>query len=531
MTMLNRYWHRALVGAIVIVLSSVVFYGQNIGNVAYAAEKDKVEAAEEHLTGIQAISKTFRMVSKKVKPAVVRIETTIEIKQKVKRPKRPKGGDENDPMEERFREFFDRYGWDQIPDPAPRRGTGSGVVIDAQKGYIITNNHVVSGVEKENGRIDVYMPDKRKFRGKLIGTDPKTDLALIQINAKNLNALKLGDSDSAEVGDWVLAIGAPFGLEQTVTQGIISAKGRSNVGIVGYEDFIQTDAAINPGNSGGPLVNMRGEMIGLNTAIATNGIMAGYMGIGFAIPTKMIKEILPYLREGKEVIRGYLGVEIRALDTYQPGMGRTFGLEKDEGVLVIDVYSGTPASKAGLKADDIIMKYDGKKLASSVELQESVARTKPGTEVDLLVWRDQKEITIPVTIEKQPQDFFVKRAQRSKWFKDEESQEGPTIIETLGMTVEPLAESSAKKYYRWDIEDEDLKDLLVVTEVEPLGEARQLGIRPGNLIISVQGKRITSSGALVRALSAEAINKGVRIRILTKEAGPATLYYRNESSQ
>jgi len=479
-----------------------------------AMAKDNGEQDAAALTRVEDLSRAFRSVAEKVRPSVVQIRT--KIKHDVKKDEK----EYLNKLPKEFREFFEKHG-DQyrLPNmpPPTQQSSGSGVIIDADEGFILTNNHVVGGDEGGELRIDVVLSDGRSMKGKVVGRDPNTDLALVQINAENLNILPLGDSDKMQVGDWVLAIGAPFGLEQSVTQGIISAKGRSSVGIVPYEEFLQTDAAINPGNSGGPLVNMRGEVIGINTAIVTGGMAAGYMGVGFAIPTGMIKEVLPALKKGEEIVRGYLGVGIKDMADFPPGFEKTFGLKERRGVYIVDVYTHreTPASKAGLRGEDIVLEFDGTKLESANQLQHLVARTKPGTEVNLLVWRDSKEITIPVTIGKQPKDFFTWGG-RSGWRGmpnggDKEDAD-KAEIEELGVTVEKLTPALAKKH-GWE-DKEDAKDLLVITEVDPLGEAGSWGIRAGDLIESVQGKRITSVKQL-RDTLADAKGTGARIRFKT----------------
>jgi len=293
------------------------------------------------LPSVEAFSKVFRDVAKKAQPAVVQViaRAIPEVEEE----------DEEDldlkDLPDALREFFEKHRGDRegpgapprfgVPHPRPRAGIGSGVIIDAAKGYIITNNHVVEMADTENSRIDVRLYDGRIVRAKLMGRDPKTDLAMLKIPTEQLDLkdLPLGLSEKMEVGDWVLAIGAPFNLPQTVTQGIISAKGRNPGIVLGYEDLIQTDAAINPGNSGGPLVNLKGEIIGINTAIATSGIVAGYMGIGFAVPSETVRDLLPAFEAGKEIVRGYLGVSIKSLKDFEPGIGRTYGLEKDEGIM------------------------------------------------------------------------------------------------------------------------------------------------------------------------------------------------------
>jgi serine protease Do len=324
-----------------------------------------------------------------------------------------------------------------------------------------------------------------------------------------------------DVGDWVLAIGAPFGLAETVTQGIISAKGRSNVQIVeGIEDFIQTDAAINPGNSGGPLVNMHGELIGVNTAIATSGMTRGNMGIGFAIPTEMIKQLLPYLKEGREIVRGYLGVSIKGLEL-EPGLARTYGLKEDRGVLIEDVQPDTPASKAGLKPDDVILSIGETKIESFKQLQELVVATKPGKTLNLVVWRDAKQITIPVTIEAQPEDFYSAR-NRSRGGRGQDRSEGGEQVEidTVGMTVAKVTSELAKKY-GWD--PDEVSGQVIVTEVEPLGEAGASRINAGDIVVSVQGKSVKSPFALEKALNAEALAQGVRLRVKGEYASRSVL--------
>jgi len=524
MTTSSARWRGFWLVVVGLALIGAMFHEEIIGRVTYAVEKAKLEAGQEELAKVQAISEAFRLIAKQVKPGVVQISSTIVAGESSSKRRRLEPED----LPEPWRDFFgDRLPFD-LPTPHERQGSGSGVIIDAANGYILTNNHVVGDAKGEQSRLDVKLADGRPLEAKVVGRDPKTDLALIQIKADRLHELPLGDSQSMEVGDWVLAIGAPFGLEQTVTQGIISAKGR-NVGIVGIENFLQTDAAINPGNSGGPLVNMRGEVIGINTAIATSGLAQGYMGVGFAVPTEMVKEVLPYLKEGKPVVRGYLGVSIRGLDTFAPGIGKTFGLPDDSGVLIEDFYptsdgQETPAAKGGLKPDDIILKYDGKKVATAPELIGLVAHTKPGTTVDLVIWRDKKEITIPVKIEEQPDDFYAHKARGHGRYRGEGDESGnEATIEALGMTVRPLTPALAKKY-GWDPDEN--KGMLVVTELEALGEARASGIGPGDLIAGVQGKRVATVRELKEVLSDRALAQGVRIKIRNAQYGPRTVYIR-----
>jgi serine protease Do len=507
------------------VAGAALFYGPATEKWAVAQNREsQAEPSPQQLADTKAIldsiSQATRQVARQVTPAVVQIISRSLPESSSpgssSRRETPDLRDIPEPLREFFREFGERGQGLETPPPQPRTGSGSGVIIDARNGYIITNNHVVgSGGEDERGRVDVRLADGRHTRGKVVGTDAVTDLALVQIEMSNLQAVPLGDSENMEVGDWVLAIGAPFGLVQSVTQGIISATGRSGVLATGYEDFLQTDAAINPGNSGGPLVNMRGEVIGINTAIATSGLVAGYQGVGFAIPTRVVKEILPDLKAGRKVVRGYLGVAIQGLEA-QPGLARTFGLEQDAGVLIEDVQPRTPASKAGLRRQDVILAYGDTPVKSANHLQSLVARTEPDTKVDMKVWRGGKEITVPVTIEKMPEDFYS-RAGRGRGPRSpgggEQEEGAEATVESLGITAQEMTPALAKRY-GWS--EEDVEKQVVITSVEPLGEAAAVGISAGDIIVSIQDKQIDSVRALRQALTDEALEKGVRLQTRTR---------------
>jgi len=325
-------------------------------------------------------SNAFAEVAEMVQPSVVSIITSKTIH----------GGVQgmnplfSDPF---FRRFFgDRFGEEHgrgMPEQR-EQGLGSGVIVD-EAGYILTNNHVVDKADD----IKVVLSDKREFDAKLIGTDPKTDLAVVKIDGKNLNSLELGDSDSLKVGELVFAIGSPFRLNLTVTMGIVSAKGRANVGIADYEDFIQTDAAINPGNSGGAMVNSRGQLVGINTAIfSTTG---GYQGIGFAIPSNMARQVMEQLLSSGKVVRGWLGVSIQQLT---PELARQFGLKDDRGALVSGVIEGSAAEKAGLGRGDVIVEFNGHEVDDPTSLRNMVAGTAPGTEVEMRVIREGRDKTV-----------------------------------------------------------------------------------------------------------------------------------------
>jgi|Deesub1362A_J573_1020465.scaffolds.fasta_scaffold00268_25 serine protease Do len=342
-----------------------------------------VEVSENAVEVLSKVDEAMVKVVAAVRPAVVNISTTRKI-----RIRGLQGPFLDDPF---FRRFFgdDFYRWFDQPRERMTTSLGSGVIVD-EKGYILTNNHVI----KDADEINVTLYDEREFKGEVIGTDPKTDLAVIKIDADNLPTIPWGDSDKLQVGETVLAIGSPYGLSQTVTSGIVSAKGRANVRIADYEDFIQTDAAINPGNSGGPLINIKGELVGINTAIfSTTG---GYQGIGFAIPSNMAKTVLESLIKEGRVIRGWLGVTIQPVTKE---LAEQFKLKDEKGVLISDVLENSPAEKAGLKRGDIVIEYEGKEVEDPINLRNMVAGTPPGKKVKIKVIREGKEKTITVTIE------------------------------------------------------------------------------------------------------------------------------------
>jgi len=322
-----------------------------------------------------------------VNPAIVNVSSTRTIKMQ-------RG------IEPFFKDpFFRRFFGDEWPFRMPKErktvSLGSGVIVDS-KGYILTNNHVIQGAEE----IKVTLSDKREFKGKVIGTDAMTDIAVIKIEADRLQTITWGDSDKLRVGETVLAIGSPYGLTSTVTMGIVSAVGRANVGIADYEDFIQTDAAINPGNSGGALVNVRGELVGINTAIfSTTG---GYQGIGFAIPSNMAKAVMNSLIKTGKVIRGWLGVTIQNIT---PELAKQFNLKEEKGALVADVIEGSPAEKAGIHRGDVIMEYEGKKIDEPYQLRNMVANTSPGISVELKIIRENRIQTKKVIIGELPAEM------------------------------------------------------------------------------------------------------------------------------
>ncbi|MCI0469782.1 MAG: Do family serine endopeptidase, partial [Nitrospirae bacterium] len=318
------------------------------------AENGKI--SKESIDTLTKTGRAMAEVTSAVKPAVVNISATRTIK--VQGMPSPFF---NDPLFKRF--FGDEFDFQDKPREHKQAGLASGVIVD-KNGYILTNNHVIRDADE----IKVKLSDKREFKGKVIGTDPKTDLAVIKIDASGLPVITWGDSDKLMVGETVIAVGNPYGLNQTVTSGIVSATGRANVGIADYEDFIQTDAAINPGNSGGALVNVKGELIGISTAIfSTSG---GYQGISFAIPSNMARSVLESLIKNGKVIRGWLGVTVQPLT---PELSKQFEIKEEKGVLVGDVVEDGPAEKAGLRRGDVIVEFDGKEVNEPSVLRNMVA--------------------------------------------------------------------------------------------------------------------------------------------------------------
>lgn len=371
------------------------------------------------------------------------------------------------------------------------QGSGSGVVVTAD-GYILTNNHVVDGAET----IKVKLADGTERDAKIIGTDPRTDLAVIKIDATGLSPAKLGDSDQVEVGEWVLAVGNPFELQNTVTAGIISARGRANVGLADYEDFIQTDAAINPGNSGGPLVNLNGEVIGINTAIATNS--GGNMGIGFAIPINMAKVIMDQLIKTGKVTRGWLGVYIQPVT---PELQKQFGLKSERGALVADVTAGGPAEKAGLVRGDVIIEFRGKEIKDVNQLRMTVAETPVGTEAPVVFIRDGKEKKTTVKVGELPSETALAGRQG----------EGAFSAET-GFDVAPLTPD-----IRRELGLKDNQGGVVVTAVKQASDAYQKGLRKGDVIIEVNRKPVSDLASFNAAMSG--LGKGDQVLLLVITEG------------
>ncbi|HZR46876.1 MAG TPA: DegQ family serine endoprotease [Candidatus Manganitrophaceae bacterium] len=438
---------------------------------------------------IAETEQTFVSVSKAVTPAVVNISTTRVIKGE----EGGQGFPFDDPF---FRRFFGEEPQPRRPSPRERKAQslGSGVIVDPN-GLIITNNHVVEKADE----IKVLLSDKREFKGKLVGTDPKSDLAVVRIDAKNLPTVPWGDSAKMQVGEYVLAIGNPFGLNQTVTMGIVSAIGRANVGITDYEDFIQTDAAINPGNSGGAMVNTHGQLVGINTAIFTQS--GGYMGIGFAVPSNMAKSVMESLVKSGKVVRGWLGVSIQEIT---PPLAKEFGLKEAKGALVGDVLSGSPAEKAGFKRGDVIVDFMGHPIESSTQLRNLVAGTPVGAKGKVKVIRENKEKELDVTIEEQPKDIAKAGPQ--------EPEEAAPSSRLNGVEVRNLTPEMAKQL---DL-GRSAKGV-VITRVEPGSAAEEAGLQRGDLIMEVNRKPVNNTEEYEKALSK--IDKNEAILLLVGRQG------------
>ncbi len=418
----------------------------------------------------------FSKLAQAASPAVVAIETEVAQRQPV------------DPFM-----FF----WGIEPMERTLKGAGSGFIIDAS-GYLLTNNHVVEGAEK----IEVHLLDGRTFSAKLVGTDPATDVALLKLDAggESLPIVPLGDSDSLQIGDFVAAIGNPLGLAHTLTTGIVSAKGRRDVHPdqrIKYADFIQTDASINPGNSGGPLFNLRGEVVGINTAISAQG-----QGIGFAIPVNQVKAVLEQLADSGRVERSWIGVQIQAVT---PELAQSFGLPSRKGALVAGVVPGGPAADAKLKKGDVILSFDGKEIRESADLPLAASTAGIGKTVDIVVFRDGKEKTLEITLGKMPSaddDSPLSMTAR----KGEDKVEAVTV-DALKITLLPLTDSLRKK--------QGIEKGVLVADVDRGSPAR--GLRRGDVIVECNGHSVESPKDVEKALKSTS-NGIVRLLIQRGEA-------------
>ncbi|MHC4885173.1 MAG: Do family serine endopeptidase [Planctomycetota bacterium] len=460
-------------------------------------------AGPDDLKVAKALSTTFADIAEKAGPAVVHVKAVHTVEQEAKALGIPKG------QEEFFRRFFGPNMPQSPRTPqTPRRkykipSQGSGFIFDA-KGLVLTNNHVIEKAKE----ITVTLPDKRTFDAKVVGRDPKSDLAVLRIKKPEgtLPMIPLGDSDKLRVGEIVMAIGAPFGLAKTVTTGIVSAKGRV-VGLAHYEDFIQTDAAINPGNSGGPLINLDGQVIGINTAISSRGPVAQSAGVGFAIPTSMAKRIVSQLIQHGEVVRGWIGVGIDDMDQE---MAEHFpGYSGKGGVLVTQVGPTMPADKAGIKAGDIITHFGDTVIEDTQHLRHMVANAPVNQESPIRVLRKGKPLTLKITPAKQPRKLSLQ--QQGEGLDQPEEMEIETSQEMsreFGFDVEELSPEMAKKYGYRNVTG------VIITATDPNGPAAEKGLRPGMVVVEIGQETVKDIGSFMDLMRRHRGQKKILFRIL-----------------
>jgi serine protease Do len=462
---MNRTYQRFLSAfAVTTLAGTLVAGGIAASSTSPIRETPKVELQRIDPQPVQS----FAPLVKRVAPSVVQVATLVKAKNT-----RMEGTESENPM---FRWFYgenpDRQGRRQFRTPA-QRGAGSAVIVSPD-GYLLTNNHVVDGADD----LKVRLQDGREFEAKVVGTDPQTDVAVIKVDSKDLPAIELADSDATEVGDVVLAVGNPFNLGQTVTSGIISAKGRATMGL-DYEDFLQTDAAINPGNSGGALVDSRGRLIGINTAIISGS--GGNQGIGFAIPVNLARSVMDGLIKNGHVTRSYIGVMIQDVT---PALATQFKMKDSKGALVGEVKSGGPAAKAGLESGDIIVEFAGKPVEDSRHLKFSVASAKPGSTVPVMIVRDGHTKTLKLKLQEMDSKLNLSSA------GSEAAKEEGTLN---GVTVDDLNAQTRRQFnIPADVEG------ALVTEVDPSSPAFESNLRPGDVIMAINRKSVAGAEDAVK---------------------------------
>ena len=414
---------------------------------------------------------SFAPVVKKVLPSVVTITSARVVKTGFS------GGDDGIPP--MFRQFFGDQGNGggqfRMPRQQKEQGLGSGVIV-SPNGYILTNNHVVDHATT----VTVIMPDKHEYNARVVGADPKTDLAVLKVDAGSLEPITIGDSDKVQVGDYVLAVGNPFGVGKTVTMGIVSATGRANLGIEDYEDFIQTDASINPGNSGGALVNDRGELIGINTAILANG-SEGNQGIGFAVPVSVARDVMDQIVKNGKVTRAYLGVMAQEVT---PTIAKAFHEPEVRGALIGDVTPDSPAQRAGLEKGDIILDINSKPVNNSAELRIHVSLMAPGTKVNVKVFRDGAEKTLPLTLAELPTEAAKNEQPENS---SEDAQQGIAVENVTAQTARQLRLPATATG-------------VLVTNVDPAGKAADSGLKRGDVIQEVNHKPVRNTSDFESAM-------------------------------
>ena len=441
--------------------------------------------ARLQLGKVDDLSQAFQLTSKAVYPSVVSVSSIRKVASRRLPNELPES------LRRFFGDDFDSFNRQQPDRGYEQQGTGSGVIVSAD-GYILTNNHVVEGANE----LTVVLHDRRELKAEVVGRDKDSDIAVLKVNASGLVPAPFGDSDQVAVGQWVLAIGTPMNLRQSVTAGIISATGRA-VGITegGFEDFLQTDAAINPGNSGGPLVNLQGEVIGINTAIASR--TGGFMGIGFAIPSNMARGVMEQILKQGKVVRGRIGAVVSDISE---DIADKFGYASHDGAFVQDVLPDGPAAKAGLEAGDIVTRFQGHEIKTSNQFRNAVAATSPGTRSELQIIRDSKPKTISVEIAE------LENGQQIAAGRSSGSGEADVVTE-LGLTVQALTPEIARQL--------NLKEArgLVITQVEPGSLAQRTGLEAGDVITSINRQRVDNLNDYRAALKASSLEKGVMLQI------------------
>lgn len=486
---MSSYMNRAIYFiAGISLLAGFLGWGSNVLTSSYASS---VPIQVEAPVTVTAPAPGFTEVAKQVTPAVVNITTVMA-------EKASDGLSQPDELRDRMEEFFGKPLDPRGRGPhnprefrGPRKGQGSGVIISPD-GYVLTNNHVISNARE----VHVTLPDKREFKGKIVGTDPKTDLAVVKIDASALPAVAWGDASILQVGEYVLAVGNPFGLNSTVTLGIVSAVGRGHMGITQYEDFIQTDAAINPGNSGGALVNTKGELVGINTAIfSQTGV---YQGVGFAVSTTMAKPIYESLVKTGTVVRGYLGIGLQELTQ---DLAKSFGVKDSKGALISDVKENSPADLAGLKQGDVVLEYHSTPVEDGVALQRLVTKTPVGTKVSLKVIRDGRARELMVKVGEQPDQEKIAKV---------ETSQGDYGL--AGISVEDLDQETAR-----ELGFIGKPQGVIVTKIEPDSGAERAGLMPGDVIRELNRQPVKSVKDFGKVSSD--LKKGDNVLILVNRRG------------
>lgn len=525
-----------------LILAVILGLGLSLGgtfsrlNPAYAAQDPPLHPTASQLQNIEDLSAAFRAVAKTVKPSVVSIRVKTypsgSISPHSKPPPSPPTpspyprGQDQEEFRRKLKEFFgpnfDFIDPREVPEKAPPRqptsGLGSGIIVDAQKGYILTNYHVIDGADE----IQVKLHNGYRYEAKELGHDARADLAIIEIDAPDLQQAKLGSSAQAQPGDIVLAVGSPWGLDQTVTQGIISAKGRSIGGLLNsrFSDAvaIQTDAAVNPGNSGGPLVNIHAEVIGINRAIRPQGVMArSYAGVVFAVPIDHAKKVMQHIISGQPLKRGYLGISMLDLADVDSALLKSLAVEHRPGVMVFQLLANQPAHKAGLEAGDVILAVDGQTITDSAALQRIIAAKAPGTQAWLTIWRDTKTMDIAVELGEQISD------PPPTALAPEES--APANVDKMGLQISELTPEKAKQIGL----SPDTEGLLI-EKVQPGGLANQLGLEPNDVITKLQQQRVRTIEDFNDVLTNHPPTEGISVTAVNK-SGDKFVYRRLQRKQ